>query len=67
MDMLYKDVLEILDEIHVLNPDLKLGMVLQTSVDNAKFGKNVDFHDLSTKKMLSALQKFKVIVLEGKK
>lgn len=64
-DNVFDSVLEVLKEIHVLKPDLCFGMVLQTSVDRFKLGKNVDFHNLSSKQLLSALKNFKNDINNG--
>lgn len=57
-DTNFPKILDKLREIHEEFPDIPFGRVLQTSVDKHKNGKNVDFHMLPSKILLSCLDNF---------
>ena len=58
-DINFTRILERLREIHGEFPDLRFGEVLQKALDNASNRPNVDFHDLSSKKILTGLGTFR--------
>ena len=58
-DINFIAILDKLKEIHESYPDLRFGLIMQTALDNAKNTRNFDFHDMNSKKILSALDKFK--------
>ena len=50
--------MEKLEEINTLFPDLRFGQIIQSSADLYKLKKNVDLHDLNSKNLLLALEKY---------
>lgn len=65
-DMNYEKILIELKEIHELFPDLRFGHVVQAALDRAKNTRNLDFHDLNSKRILAALIKFKEHIISKK-
>ena len=55
MDLNFTKILKKLKEIHTQFPDIRFGQVLQQALDKEKRSHNVDFHDLSSKRILKAL------------
>jgi hypothetical protein len=65
-DTNFPKILEELARIHEEFPDIPFGRVLQSSVDQHKQGKNIDFHMLPSKILLSCLESFKLRVRKNK-
>jgi hypothetical protein len=64
-DLMYEEALNILSEIHLQRPDLRLGQVLQQAVDKSTSTKNQDFHNISTKKLCSSLSSYRDTLRRG--
>ncbi len=60
MDMNFKKILKILEEIHNNAPTNRFGSVLQVSLDTYKNNKNIDLNEKSSKEILKALEEFKI-------
>ncbi len=58
-DLNFIKILDKLRDIHEEFPDLRFGEVLQKALDRASNRPNVDFHDLSSKKILLSIGTFK--------
>lgn len=58
-DLNFDKILNKLKEIHKEFPDLRFGHVVQTAIDKAKLGPNIDLHDYSSKEILSSLEEFR--------
>ena len=57
-DLNFDKIIEKLQEIHILDDNLRFGMIVQTAVDRAKSNHNIDFHDMNSKEILTALTNF---------
>jgi len=57
-DILFPDIVKILNKIHKDFPDIKFGRAIQSAVDNNKRIHNIDLHNLSSKQLLKALTEF---------
>ncbi len=59
MDAKFKDVIELLGEIHEEFSDLRFGQVVQGAIDLGIGKSNVDLHDYTSKRFLQCLEKFR--------
>lgn len=63
MDSKFIEITDLLNKIHEDFPDMRFGMILQSAVDIFKKTKNADFHDMTSKQLLKALDDFHAIHL----
>ncbi len=68
-DLVFNKIIKKLEEIHKEFPDLRFGLCLQSAVDKNDNNKNKDFHNISSKAILIALDDFQreTRVRRGKK
>jgi len=58
-DLSFKKITNRLRRIHIEFPDLRFGQVVQAALDKASNTANVDFHNLSSKKIWIALGEYR--------
>ncbi len=61
-DLNFDKIIKKLQEIHKEFPSLRFGEIVQKAVDKKKMSANVDFHDLNSKQILSALDEYHIQV-----
>ena len=57
-DILFNEIITVLQDIHNKFEDLRFGQVIQESMDKSKRLNNVNFFDRSSKQILTALNEF---------
>ena len=57
-DLSFNKIMKRLKEIHTEFPNMRFGQVLQTALDTKTRLTNVDFHDRSSKEILTSLDSF---------
>ena len=57
-DANFTKILDVLKDIHKEFPDLRFGLVVQAAMDSKKKKANLDFHDLSSKEVHSAMVEY---------
>ena len=57
-DIVFSEIVTILDEIHLIMPDLRFGEVIQNAVDLAHGERNKNISGLSSKKIYDSLDKY---------
>jgi hypothetical protein len=61
----YAKIIELLSEIHEINPNIKFGRVIQLSADYKKGKNNVSINQLSSKELYTGLINFKNKLMES--
>ena len=57
-DLLFDQILDELQEIHEVFPELSFGAVIQQAIDSHKLSFNKNLNDVSSKEIMAALQSF---------
>ena len=57
-DLNFNKIIKVLRDIHKEFEDLRFGLVIQTAIDEHKRKHNTDIHNLNSKNVLNALNKF---------
>ena len=57
-DIVFSEIVTILDDIHLIMPDLRFGEVIQNAVDLAHGERNKNISGLSSKKIYDSLDKY---------
>lgn len=62
VELLFEEFVKALKQLHEANPTIRIPLLLQSSIDNAKGQPNSDLNNVSTKQLITYLNQYREVL-----